>query len=699
MSDNVPGSEKFSPPMSSFSGPVGELIGRRLLSPPPRPGVLATLAQYEILRILGGGGMGVVFLARDPDAARDVAIKLVKPELASDEQVVRRFLKEASHMQKLRHPNIVPVLDVSESAQGAYFVMPYFEGGNLSKWIQPGGKLDRDMVLNFAVQVAEGLQFAHRRGIIHRDLKPTNILIGGNSCACLADFGLARTVFNDSIVDVEGQQCEGTAPYMSPAVAAGQAEDTRCDIYAFGALLYEMLTADPPYTGRNTREIRLRILTEPPKPILTINPEADHNLATIAEAAMGRELRDRYADMADILADLHRIQQGKSPVGPHGVTRKVRSKLHGSWKNPKLLWAAGVSIIILGLSWTAWKFLETNHATPQVAAESAASSSAQPSPISFLSLSGLGTDAAGNIYAADRGRFVIFKINPSGSTVPFAGHSWAAGNDNGTGDSARFSILRGLAVGPTNDLFLTDGYTVRTVTAEGRVITLAGAVGFPGYVNGPTARFWLPSGIAVDRTGDVYIADSYTIRRISTAGIVSALAGSDGHAGSDDGIGVAARFSDQAKAVAVDSAGNVFVADSLNCTIRRITPNGVVTTVAGFARAPGGQDGWRESARFNRPGGIAVDLDGTIYVADTYNNTIRKITPLGQVTTFAGLAGQQGDQDGIGLSARFALPLSMALDRVGNLYVADSGNRAIRIINRDGQVTTMHPTITTAAGF
>ena len=257
----------FIPPVSAFAGPIAELVGHRLLSPPARPGLLASLARFEVVRVLGGGGMGVVVLARDSEKGTDVAIKLIKPELVSDQRMVHRFVKEAGHLQKLKHPNVVPVLEVSDRPEGPYFVMPYFERGSLAHRIRPGQPMEAGAILDIARQVADGLGFAHRHGIIHRDLKPANILLGAGGGSCLADFGLARTMFNDTIVDVEGGQLEGTAPYMSPGVAAGNAEDTRCDIYAFGALLYEMLTGEPPYAGRNTNDIRKQILAGPPKPI------------------------------------------------------------------------------------------------------------------------------------------------------------------------------------------------------------------------------------------------------------------------------------------------------------------------------------------------------------------------------------------------------------------------------------------------
>lgn len=133
----------FTPPVSVFTGPVAELIAQRMLLPPSRPGLLAVLDHFEILRILGGGGMGIVLLARDLDTGRDVAIKLVKSELVTNQHVIHRFLKEAGHLKRLRHTNIVPVQEISDRTEGPYFVMPYFEKGSLANRIKPGQPLDR----------------------------------------------------------------------------------------------------------------------------------------------------------------------------------------------------------------------------------------------------------------------------------------------------------------------------------------------------------------------------------------------------------------------------------------------------------------------------------------------------------------------------------------------------------------------------
>jgi sugar lactone lactonase YvrE len=198
---------------------------------------------------------------------------------------------------------------------------------------------------------------------------------------------------------------------------------------------------------------------------------------------------------------------------------------------------------------------------------------------------------------------------------------------------------------------------------------------------GGAARFIGPRGVAVDGAGNVYVADTYnyTIRKITPAGAVTTLAGSAGLSGSANGINSVARFN-QPSGVAVDGGGNLYVADYENSTIRKITPvgtNWVVTTLAGSAGQTGGADGTNSVARFNQPNSVAVDSAGNIYVADKGNSTIRKITPGGVVTTLAGIVTHTGSADGIGTNALFYLPFGVAADGAGNLYVADTFNNRI----------------------
>ena len=219
------------------------------------------------------------------------------------------------------------------------------------------------------------------------------------------------------------------------------------------------------------------------------------------------------------------------------------------------------------------------------------------------------------------------------------------------------------------------------VQAAAVVTTLAGTAAVTGSADGTgsAARFNYPTGVAVDSSGNVYVADlsNNTIRKVTPGGVVTTLAGTAAVTGSADGTGSAARFY-YPSGVAVDSSGNVYVADQFNHTIRKVTPGGVVTTLAGTAGVDGSVDGTGSAASFKRPQGVAVDSSGNVYVADYYNHTIRKVTPSGVVTTLAGTAGDGRNLDGTGSAARFKYPYGVAVDSSGNVYVGDTSNHTIR---------------------
>jgi sugar lactone lactonase YvrE len=324
---------------------------------------------------------------------------------------------------------------------------------------------------------------------------------------------------------------------------------------------------------------------------------------------------------------------------------------------------------------------------------------------------GLAVDSAGNVYVADTGNSTIRKVTLAGVVTTVAGSS-GYGSANGAGTAARFYGPTGVALDSAGNLYVADSSndTIRKVTPDGAVTTLAGSVGQNGSANGTgsSARFWGPQGIAVDKTGNVYVADSSneTVRKITPTQVVTTLAGSPGQTGSDDGLGSAARFGARNEfgdpmsgpvGMAMDTAGNLYVSDLYNHTIRKITPDGEVTTLAGSAGEPGSADGIGFAAQFNLPSGVAVDSVGNVYVADYWNHEIRKITPDGTVTTLAGdasVTNPNGDPlggyaDGTGSAARFSYPRGLALDNIGNVLVADTGNNVLRRITPDGAVTTI----------
>src|SRR5205085_2296558 len=310
-------------------------------------------------------------------------------------------------------------------------------------------------------------------------------------------------------------------------------------------------------------------------------------------------------------------------------------------------------------------------------------------------------DGAGNVYVADTYNYTVRKITPAGVVTTLAGLAGEDGSTDGTGSYARFSYLFGIAVDGAGNVYVTDlSNTIRKITPAGVVTTLAGTPGVHGSADGAgsAAQFWQPWGIAVDSAGIVYVADqaNSTIRKITPAGVVTTIAGAAGMFGSADGSGSAARFN-APDGIAVDSSGNLYVADTLNSTIRKITSAGVVTTLAGTPGAIGSADGTGSAARFNYPDALTV-AGTTLYVAEAYNSTIRKVTSTGVVTTFAGTAGAFGNINGTGSAARFNSPYGVAATTTGIIYVADSGNHEIRKITPAKAVTTFAGSATTDGG-
>jgi len=295
----------------------------------------------------------------------------------------------------------------------------------------------------------------------------------------------------------------------------------------------------------------------------------------------------------------------------------------------------------------------------------------------FWNPGGVAIDKTGNLFVADTDNHRIRKVTPLGVVTTLAGSS--AGFADGTGTAAQFNKPRDVAVDGDGNLFVTDTYNhkIRKVTASGVVTTLAGSSAGSTDGTGTFAQFRYPSGVAIDGSGNLIVADSnnHRIRKVTIqAGVVTTLAGSS--QGLADDIGTAAQFSNP-QDVAVDGAGNIFVADTYNNRIRKLTPAGVVTTVAGSSR--GVADGTGAAAQFDYPYGLAVDGGGNIFVADTYNHRLRKVTPAGVVTTLAGSSA--GFADGIGAGAKFHYPFRLAIDAAGTIiYVADILNHRIRQI-------------------
>jgi WD40 repeat protein len=378
----------------------------------PGPSVSAiALDRFTLIRQIGQGGMGDVFLATHPITGLEIAIKRLKPSLVNDPQHVQRFLTEARHMYHLNHPHILRIMEVWDPPAGPYYVMPYMDRGSLANQIHRGQPADYVFTLRVSRQIADALAYAHSKGIIHRDLKPLNVLMDNEGRAFLSDFGLVRP-FNthDPDLDVRANESAGTAGYMSPAVAKGEAEDTRCDIYSFGAMLYELLTGHVPYEGKTIYEVCHKVLAGPPKPILKRSPHASPGLVKIAEGAMGRELRDRYSSMADVLADLARLEQDKPPLGPHGreVKKSRVNRMVAAAALAVLVIAAFVVVRLWPVPYTALSGKEIV-AEPQAHSAAAAPPLAAPPPLVHVDTPSRGTTPG----------TLPIKVDATDSSLPF----------------------------------------------------------------------------------------------------------------------------------------------------------------------------------------------------------------------------------------------------------------------------------------
>lgn len=293
---------------------------------------------------------------------------------------------------------------------------------------------------------------------------------------------------------------------------------------------------------------------------------------------------------------------------------------------------------------------------------------------------GMVADAERNLYVADYGNHSIRKIDANGMVTTFAG-TGAAGFTNGHRSQATFNHPYGLAMDSNGNLYVGDvlNHAIRKISADGIVSTLAG--GNKGFADrgGSVARFNHPHGVTVDAGNNVYVADAYNnrIRKITPDGMVSTVAG-NGNDGFVDGTKETAEFYVPI-GIVVDSNGNLYVGDEGNSSIRKVTPDGAVTTRAGNGRFSF-SDGVGKNAEFNAPGGLAIDGEGNLYVADYFNNCIRKVTPLGAVDKIAGNL-KKGFADGPTAEAQFYYPFGVAVDADGVVYVGDQFNHRIRKIN------------------
>ncbi|MCQ2452094.1 MAG: Stk1 family PASTA domain-containing Ser/Thr kinase [Oscillospiraceae bacterium] len=276
--------------------------------------------RYEILEKIGTGGMAVVYKAKCHRLNRMVAVKILKEELAEDEEFRRRFRTESQAVAMLSHPNIVNVYDVSRTGNIEYIVMELIEGITLKQYINRKGLLNWKETLHFTTQIVKALSHAHSRGIVHRDIKPHNIMILKDGTVKVADFGIARLVSSQNTMT---QEAIGSVHYISPEQAKGAQVDARSDLYSLGVVMYEMLTSRLPFVGDSAVAVAIQHISAIPLMPREINPDIPFGMEEITMHAMEANLQKRYASAEEMLADLEEFRKNPAIVFGYGSLGSV----------------------------------------------------------------------------------------------------------------------------------------------------------------------------------------------------------------------------------------------------------------------------------------------------------------------------------------------------------------------------------------
>ncbi len=687
--------------------------------------------------VIGRGGFATVYRAFQPTFERLVAVK-VFGDLDVDENMKAVFERECRAIGRMAgRANILTVYDAGTTSSGQpYLTMAYMAGGSLADRLRREGPLPWRAAVGIGVMLARALDVAHRAGVLHRDVKPENILLSADGDPQLADFGIAR------LTDVTRTTKTGasfTPAHVAPETLAGLAPTAAVDIYSLASTLFAAIVGRPAFVESidDNVFVILRRIEYAAVPDLLRPRQVPEALCRSIETAMAKNPADRPPTAAAFGAELEAAaedafsppaapRRGPSPAarppawppagtaapyapptlyspaapyapaapgattpawsagqidnGPLGTgTAPRRDKPAKKSGRKRAVLIAAVLVTVIAVVATTVVILLRRHRF-------------QPNPLSVA------VDANGDVYVADFTNGRVYRVTPGGVRTTVAGGG-QNGTDGGSATAAQLFGPEGIAVASDGSVYFSDEASdeVLRVSPSGVITTVAGddEEGFSGDGGkAMAAELNGPAGLALASDGTLYIDDAGNRRvRCVSNGIITTIAG-NGESGfsGDGGPAIAAELGDPAtfsSGLAVGPDGSVYIADPSNNRVRRVTPAGTITTVAGNGQAGFSGDGGNAvSAELNAPVGVAVASNGTLYIADSNNARIRQVSPSGIITTVAGDGFPGFDGDGTATSIELNDPIGLAVGSDGTVYIADEGNGKVRLLNQ-GNITTM----------
>ncbi|VBA59142.1 Serine/threonine-protein kinase PknD [Mycobacterium attenuatum] len=617
--------------------------------------------RYQLIEVIGEGAMGKVYRARDTKMRREVAVKVLAPELATEPGYRERFRREAYGVAQLSEPHVIPIHEADEIDGQLYLVMPVVDGTDVQALLNRDGHLTPELTVAIVEQVAAALDSAHDQGLVHRDVKPSNLLITDDEFVYLIDFGIARGEAAPKLTHTGS--ILGTWGYMAPERFTDGTNDACVDIYALACVLYECLTGQLPFPGETLeQQFTGHTTQDPPKPT-DVKPELPAGFDEVIARGLAKDPQQRYETARELAAAARQVLDDASDPGSSSNDDSEPASSSDARVRPQRLDAAP------GKTGSA-RPAEGDQPAPPAAEVTATPSSDAAPPWHRRRPWQIGGVAAALVIGV--AGVAAIAGNPTAHTVSQAGLT--SQPPASAPVVLPFTGLNGptpVAVSPGGNVYVGDYYNNRVVQLASGSFTET-VLPFTGLNR--------PQSLAVDSAGTVYVSDGRGQVLILPAGAAGQSKLAD--TGAEDPAGVA-----------VDTAGNVYVVDTPNNRVLKLHAGGGPQTVLPFTG-------------LNAPGGVAVDSSGAVYVCDAYNNRVLQLpaaagtqivlpfTELGFPTGVAvDKSGAVYVSDSLknqilklpaGASSQTVLPISglnhpegVAVDAAGNVYVTDSNNNRV----------------------